>query len=162
MKNPHHYRARIAVLPEFVDMAMRDNNQLEAAQFRLGFVPPHQAKTVEMAIEQAEHNFPNTPLTDLELATLDTYFTIHPENIAGVQIGGTSFLAPVSTKGNKQDILNMFAFLDVEPVAVISDQSSVVSEEAVLETQTANKEQLMLKARALMLVLRLKRKNEKS
>jgi len=105
-------RARTAILPEFASMAMNAGEQLQDAQLSKGFVPNELQPLVDEAITGAAPTFSDRPLTDLELATLDTWFVAHPEKIAGTQIAGSGFIAPVRTRGNMEDLERVFAFLN--------------------------------------------------
>jgi len=128
-------RARTAILPEFASMAMNAGEQLQDAQLSKGFVPNELQPLVDEAITGAAPTFSDRPLTDLELSTLDTWFVAHPEKIAGMQIAGSGYIAPIRTRGNMEDLERVFAFLDEEPVQ--SSEFNVQSE-PVLNSQTAN------------------------
>jgi hypothetical protein len=125
-------RARTAILPEFVDRANKAGEELQAAQLRQGFVPNDIEALVHESITGAAPTFSDRPLTDLELATLDTWFVAHPDKIAGTQIAGSGYIAPVRTRGNMEDLERVFAFLDS------SSETQVESSEPVLNSQTAN------------------------
>lgn len=105
-------RARTAILPEFASMAMTAGEQLQDAQLSKGFVPMELQPLVDEAITGAAPTFSDRPLTDLELSTLDTWFVAHPEKIAGTQIAGSGYIAPIRTRGNMEDLERVFAFLD--------------------------------------------------
>lgn len=160
-------RARTAILPEFASMAMNAGEQLQDAQLSKGFVPNELQPLVDEAITGAAPTFSDRPLTDLELSTLDTWFVAHPEKIAGTQIAGSGFIAPVRTRGNMEDLERVFTFLDE---AVVQSSEFKVQSEPVLNSQTANEQQpttidkakikAKAKAKASAVALRLKRKNE--
>ncbi len=121
-------RARTAILPEFASMAMNAGEQLQDAQLSKGFVPMELQPLVDEAITGAAPTFSDRPLTDIELSTLDTWFVAHPEKIAGTQIAGSGYIAPIRTRGNMEDLERVFAFLD-KPV-VQSSEFNVQSEPA--------------------------------
>lgn len=165
-------RARTAILPEFASMAMNAGEQLQDAQLSKGFVPMELQPLVDEAITGAAPTFPDRPLTDLELSTLDTWFVAHPEKIAGTQIAGSGFIAPVRTRGNMEDLERVFAFLDE---AVVQSSEFKVQSEPVLNSQireiSKNSEQPTIdkakikakakaKAKALVLALELERERE--
>ena len=120
-------RARTAILPEFASTARDAGEQLQDAQLSKGFVPMELEPLVDEAITGAAPTFSDRPLTDLELSTLDTWFVAHPEKIAGTQIAGSGYIAPIRTRGNMEDLERVFAFLD-EPVQ--SSEFKVQSEPA--------------------------------
>lgn len=128
-------RARTAILPEFASMAMNAGEQLQDAQLSKGFVPMELQALVDEAITGAAPTFSDRPLTDLELSTLDTWFVAHPEKIAGTQVAGSGYIAPVRTRGNMEDLERVFAFLDEE---VVQSSEFNVQSEPVLNSQTAN------------------------
>lgn len=121
-------RARTAILPEFASTARDAGEQLQDAQLSKGFVPNELQPLVDEAITGAASTFSDRPLTDLELSTLDTWFVAHPEKIAGMQIAGSGYIAPIRTRGNMEDLERVFAFLDEEVVQ--SSEFNVQSEPA--------------------------------
>lgn len=86
----------------FLD-AKQDKNQYVFGETETNFETNN---TIEYFSESEAKKYPTEPLTQVELQTLDTWFTVHPEKICGVQKGGTGYSFPVKTIGTKQDIIN--------------------------------------------------------
>lgn len=76
---------------------------MDASEYE--FVLDGATTSFEVAIEKLMPKFDNSPLTQIELHTYDSWFTMHPEKVCGRQIGGTGFSFPVKTIGTKQDIV---------------------------------------------------------
>ena len=69
----------------------------------------------------------NEPLTFTELCSLNTWFKIHPEKVAGVENLTTSLHFPVTIKGNREDVERVLGAetttpnnLDLEAEAVMA------------------------------------------
>jgi hypothetical protein len=122
-KEPSYYRARFAAFGAALtyenSLPESRERQMRISYLRNGFVPDNFLqkteyefnvgsglyRTIPQFIKEFTKN-DNSPLTQVELQTLDTWFVVNPEKICGVQKGGSGYSFPVKTIGTKQDIIN--------------------------------------------------------
>jgi hypothetical protein len=104
MKEPRYYRARVALLKELIAKEM-ELNQGDDKKSKL--IPilrsgkfPKSLKGYENLIEEKQKEYTNEPLTDLEIFSFNTYFTLYPQLVAGVESDGTGFLNPIEIEGD--------------------------------------------------------------
>lgn len=120
---PSYYRARFAAFGAALtyenSLPESRERQMRISYLRNGFVPDNFLqkaeyefnigsglyRTIPQFIKEFTKN-DNSPLSQVELQTLDTWFVVNPEKICGVQKGGSGYSFPVKTIGTKQDIIN--------------------------------------------------------
>jgi hypothetical protein len=101
--HPAYYRARLTVLYKLIAEANEDSISL----LRNGVLPTHYSNSdFEAQIKNAMPDESDSELTFTELCSLNTWFAIHPEKIAGIEIITTSRSFPVKIKGTKQEIID--------------------------------------------------------
>lgn len=72
--------------------------------------------------------------TKLNLLLLDTWFAKHPEKVAGKATETTSLHFPVQIKGTREDVEQMFSFLD-KPKAATSKKVKLANAKAKAQKQ---------------------------
>ncbi len=60
--------------------------------------------SIEQRAKEIQSTNNQSPLTELEQHTYDTYFQLHPEKVCGTQQGGSGYSFPVRTIGSRADI----------------------------------------------------------
>lgn len=142
IKTPAYFRSRIKLLPQLITKQTEDKNELQAAQMRGGFLPESHREWWEGLMVADAASFGEEPLTDQELCTFDTFFDLHPEKIAGIQVPGTSYVFPITVKGTKEDVMAMFSFLDVvqpsEEVELEETKEVILKEEIPVVEEVHN------------------------
>jgi len=104
MKSPSYYRARIELIETIIGAAKLSDK--EYALLRNGYLNEDKFRK---DIERLAKKHSNKPLDFMELTRFSTWFAMHPEKIAGIEITGSSHMFPIKVKGTKADIEKMFA-----------------------------------------------------
>jgi hypothetical protein len=119
--NVKRLRARIAAFQYFINHSYKKGVQPGFSEktwtyalnaIRSGYWPDTvkiEGTTLERYIDTLvdQGNYSDSLMTDIELATYDTFFKMHPEKIAG-KVEMTSSLAfPLATKGTTQDAIKV-------------------------------------------------------
>jgi len=105
-----YYRARLALIDNFIKV-VPDNGQKnnDHVLLRNGLMPASllHGKTEYEAVklQQSKGAYSNNPLTFTELCRWNTWFSMHPEKVAGKEIVTTSREFPITIKGTKEDII---------------------------------------------------------
>lgn len=95
MEEPKYYRARVKALKEA--LANTDDPQERVYLYR-GYKS-------DLVIPEPI-NEENSPLTQLEVMTWDTWFTMHPEKVCGTVHTVNHFIDPIYIKGTREDVEN--------------------------------------------------------
>lgn len=124
---PSYYRARVEAIGQALayELSLPESRegQMRIAYLRNGHVPDRflrgnygyeneysftlksgLTKTVYQYVQEFQSTNNQSPLTELELHTYDTYFQLHPEKVCGTQQGGSGYSFPVRTIGSRADI----------------------------------------------------------
>lgn len=133
MIDNRYLRSRISVIDYMIYENSDDNNK---RLFQNGFIPDCLREEFEMRVNQYMSD-DSSDLSFTELATYNTWYTLHPEKVAGIMVENKSLMFPIKVVGEKEDVLKMFGMHDI-----LSDNEEI--------------EILELEAEALMLILKLK------
>ena len=121
-RQPSWYRARMDVIADFImetrekidkaeSEAQRKRLQQDLVLLRNGVIPDsfqmQLDKAIQFALQQKGFEHVNQPLEFREITRYNTYFTMHPERVAGEEITTTSRDFPVQIKGAKEDIIRV-------------------------------------------------------
>jgi hypothetical protein len=104
-QSSQYYRARLDVIENLIDQAVRNKNEEEIAYLRNAFIPAGynlEALTFE---QLAKKNYDGRPLDFDEVTRYSTWFAMHPEKVAGTETPTSSLEFPVTVKGTKEDII---------------------------------------------------------
>jgi len=104
MRKPSYYKARIYLIKLILGAAKLTDK--EQALYRNGYFPEDKYKDNILNIAKEKSN---KPLSFEEITSFSTWFTMHPEKIAGKEITTSSQIFPIKVQGNKEDITKMFA-----------------------------------------------------
>ncbi len=102
VRKSSYYRGRIELIKELFSNA----NDFDKKLLSNGFLPVDEH---DQEIRNRAKTQSNEPLNFVEISSYSTWFAMHPEKIAGIEITTTSNAFPIKTKGKKEDIQNMFA-----------------------------------------------------
>ena len=108
MKEPAYFRVRINTIRQLmVEIPGNDEKNNNHVLLRNGFIPLALSGRFEKILEETflrqMHN--NNPLSCVEKCSFNTWFAMHPEKIAGIEVVTTSREFPIMIKGTKEDIL---------------------------------------------------------
>jgi hypothetical protein len=104
-----YYRARLMLLANYVSNA----DEADKVLLRNGYIPETVSDKFYSDLKTEIKNLDNAqPLSFEEITSYDTWFNIYPEKVAGKVYTTTSLEFPLQIKGSKEDIINMFSFLD--------------------------------------------------
>lgn len=113
--SPSYYRARVDLIDNLIAEANTVKHNLPSGEHKLveadlrllrnGFIPEKYDEEQLVLDQLRAGHYSDEPLTFFELTRYSTYFTVHPENIAGKQITTTSNLFPITVRGTKQDVI---------------------------------------------------------
>ena len=104
MKSSSYYRGRIKLIEVILGAAKLTDK--EYALYRNGYLDEQKFKK---EIEKKAKEQSNKPLDFMELSRFSTWFSMHPEKIAGTEHIASSQMFPIKVKGTKQDVQKMFA-----------------------------------------------------
>jgi hypothetical protein len=112
MKEPNYYRARIKLIQRLMYKELQDAGEKSPVYRALqnGFIPEKYASEVAK-LETLQEDEPNYALSPLEVATLDTYFAMYPEKVAGTTRVGSGFMRATEVIGTRADVDKVFSFL---------------------------------------------------
>ena len=108
MKDPAYFRARINTIRQLIgEIPVSDEKNNNRVLLRNGFIPEelsgkYETTLLEKLQSQTQHN---DPLSFLEQCSFNTWFAMHPEKVAGIEVVTTSREFPITVKGTKEDIL---------------------------------------------------------
>jgi hypothetical protein len=104
MKEPRYFRARVALLKELIakeiELHQGDDRQSKLIPILRSGKFPESVKEYEDLIEDKQKDYTNEPLTHLEIFSFNTYFTLFPQLVAGVEKDGSGFLNPIEIEGD--------------------------------------------------------------
>lgn len=104
MKSPSYYRGRIKLIESIIGSAKLSDK--EYALLRNGYLDEQKfSKDIQKRAKEQS----NKPLDFMELCRFSTWFSMHPEKIAGTEHIASSQMFPIKVKGTKQDVQRMFA-----------------------------------------------------
>jgi hypothetical protein len=101
---PMYYRARIEVFREAIAKAQNDDPDLPV--LRNGVMRNKATEETLCEARMKEKEFPNSPLSLVEICSFNTWFAQHPEKVCGEEIITTSREFPISIKGDRTRIEN--------------------------------------------------------
>lgn len=113
-RTPSYYRARLDTFRYFLNEELPGHPVYDTGQknsplelLKQGFIHPHLKERFESRIESFSKlgiKVSDTPLLFTELCSFNTWFAIHPEKVAGIELVTTSINFPITIKGTKEDI----------------------------------------------------------
>lgn len=113
MRTNAYYRARLATMYSLIDSLNKDgvydyspkgSKLTDRELLKVGWISPALKTMVEDGIE-ASGITDESPLTFMELTTLNTWFALHPEKVCGDEYVTTSINFPLQIKAPKEYII---------------------------------------------------------
>jgi hypothetical protein len=109
-RDPAYYRARINVIIELLrSIPVSEEKNNDRILLRNGFVPGKLDfvfnESLRKQLKAPLQKDIQQPLSFTELCSFNTWFTLHPEKIAGVEYVTTSREFPLMIKGTKEEII---------------------------------------------------------
>jgi hypothetical protein len=105
-KEPKYYRARIKAINELISqIPVSDEKNNDRVLLRNGFIPEKLKSQFEKTLSDFEKEENNPPLSFVELCSFNTWFAMHPEKVAGIEVVTTSREFPIMIKGSKDEII---------------------------------------------------------
>jgi hypothetical protein len=101
---PMYWRARLEVFREAIAQAQNDDPDI--ALLRNGVMRNKASEEMQSEARMKEKEFPNSPLSLVEICSFNTWFAQHPEKVCGEEIITTSREFPISIKGDRTWIEN--------------------------------------------------------
>lgn len=118
MQKPSYYRSRIELIESNLKQADKENSRF----WRNGHVPSWLSIEFEIEANTNSSHYNDESLGDIEKTSYSTWFEMHPEKMAGVEIETTSRDFPLKIKGNKKEIeiliRNTIETFEAEAIAV--------------------------------------------
>ena len=107
---PKYLRARLAAIEGLIKLVPsdKDDKNNDRVVLRNGVFPKRINEAEQIKGLLAKQVFSNSPLSFQELTRFNSWFTLHPEKIAGKELISTSREFPITIKGTKEDILRVF------------------------------------------------------
>ncbi len=106
--SPSYYRARIGVIQNLISSL--DINRMEKGNdivlLRNGVFPEKFNEEKLIREKLSQKSLSNETLSFSELTRFNTWFSIYPEKVCGMEVVTTSIEFPITIKGTKEDILN--------------------------------------------------------
>jgi len=104
------YRARIAAMQYFIakwnnDPVLDAGKNSPRELLKNGYIHEKVREQVEAKAESLIPEMPGDPLSFTELTSYSTWFSMHPEKVAGKEIVTTSFHFPLEIEGKKEDVI---------------------------------------------------------
>jgi hypothetical protein len=96
---PKYQRARVFMLRDILSKV--DPKAQHAALMRNGVFPPDRDEKAMVAVYLKNREFPSEPLSFTEQCTFNTWFSMHPEKICGVEKLSTSREFPLTIEGDR-------------------------------------------------------------
>lgn len=113
-RTPAYYRARLDTFRYFLNEELPGHPVYDTGQknsplelLKQGFVHPSLKERFESRIESFQKlgiQVSDALLSFTELCSFNTWFAIHPEKVAGIELVTTSINFPVTIKGTREDI----------------------------------------------------------
>jgi hypothetical protein len=100
--NARYYRARIAVIKKLIQQM--DKDEPGRVLLRNGVFPDYIDQKGLISEQIKETNIPNKALAFHEIASFNTWFTIHPDKVAGTEQITSSREFPITIKGSREKI----------------------------------------------------------
>jgi hypothetical protein len=97
---PKYQRARVFMLRDILSKV--DPKAQHAALMRNGVFPPDRDEKAMVAVYLKDREFPSEPLSFTEQCTFNTWFSMHPEKICGVEKLSTSREFPLTIEGDRK------------------------------------------------------------
>jgi hypothetical protein len=101
---PMYWRARLEVFREAIAQAQNDDPDI--ALLRNGVMRNKASEEMLSEARMKEKEFPNNPLSLVEVCSFNSWFAKHPEKVCGEEIITTSREFPISIKGDRTWIEN--------------------------------------------------------
>ena len=105
---PAYYRARISAIGELIK-GLSVSDEKNTVLLRNGLIPvnmlPDFDKVLGQHLQALLQVKNQQPLSFTEICSFNTWFAIHPEKVAGVEIVTTSREFPIMIMGTKEDIM---------------------------------------------------------
>ncbi len=118
---PAYYRARLGIFCHFIQKELPGNPLYDTGKknspyelLKQGFIHPDIREKFGDRIGDYEKQgiwILNDPLSFTEICSFNTWFAMHPEKVAGIEMVTTSRDFPLTIKGTKDDISRVFAEL---------------------------------------------------
>ena len=106
MKEPAYFRVRINTIRQLmVEIPGNDEKNNNHVLLRNGFIPLELSEKFETTLQLQSQTQQSVPLSFTEKCSFNTWFAMHPEKIAGIEVVTTSREFPIMIKGTKEDIL---------------------------------------------------------
>jgi hypothetical protein len=97
---PRYQRARVFMLRDILSKV--DPKAGHAALMRSGVFPPDRNEKAMVEVYLKDREFPSGPLTFTELCTFNTWFSMYPEKICGVEKLTSSREFPLTIEGDRK------------------------------------------------------------
>ena len=107
-KTPAYYKARLEVYKQLIKEevgANPSNDSIELRILRNGVLPIKLAHSYDKLIDKYSKEQSEKKLTFDEITRFNTWFEIHPEKIAGIEVITSSREFPITIKGSVEDII---------------------------------------------------------
>lgn len=98
--DPKYQRARVFMLRDILSKV--DPKAQHAALMRNGVFPPDRDEKAMVAVYLKDREFASEPLSFTEQCTFNTWFSMHPEKICGVEKLSTSREFPLTIEGDRK------------------------------------------------------------
>jgi len=105
-RTPAYYRARLEVFKQLIEIEGKSSSDsLELRVLRNGVVPAKLQGKYDELISKYKNSHPNNQLSFDEITRFNTWFELHPEKVAGIEVVTTSREFPIKIKGTQEDII---------------------------------------------------------
>lgn len=99
-QEPRYQRARVFMLRDILSKV--DPKAGHAALMRNGVFPPDRDEKAMVEVYLKDREFPKEPLTFTELCTFNTWFSMYPDKICGIEKLSTSREFPITIEGDRK------------------------------------------------------------
>lgn len=113
-KGTAYYRARLNTFRHIIREELPGHAEFDTGKknsplelLKQGFIHPSLKERFESRVEsflKLKIKVSDTPLSFTELCSFNTWFAMHPEKVAGIELVTTSINFPITIKGTKDDI----------------------------------------------------------
>jgi hypothetical protein len=100
--SPKYQRARVFMLRDILSKV--DPKAQHTALMRSGVFPPDRDENAMVEVYLKNREFPSEPLSFTELCTFNSWFSMHPEKICGVEKLSSSREFPITIEGDRKSV----------------------------------------------------------